>query len=208
MQWALDTCHLRRVIGKCQVRACLEGKHCYANGPCTCLQCCCCALLEELGRRLSQDLFGRKGCLASCPSNRAYSAFVRFPQESVQRHTLIETGPARVVHFWPGQLLSCGVLGLAPERSWHHGWCGKGSEPQQDWPGQPQSTSLWGYLWHLGALLSFPSHSHYQWWWSSLSPWVLPISSTSAMLSVLHSALLALTIQVRISLFFFFFRES
>lgn len=97
----------------------------------------------------------------------------------------------------PGQLPSCGCLG------WPWACHGKGSEPRQDWLGLPHSAGLGGWLWHLGALPPFPSHSHHQWWCSSLPHGVLPIPSTPLMLSVLHNTFLALTVPERISRGFF-----
>lgn len=94
---------------------------------------------------------------ASC--NGALWAFTTSSRESIQGHKLTETSPARVGHFWSEQLLSCGLPGLSWSGSWDHDQCRKASKQQQYWPGLAQSTHLWGYLWHLGAFLPFPSPS-------------------------------------------------
>lgn len=141
----------------------MEEQHCYANSPFTCLQCCCCALLEELGRRLSQDLFVRKGwppfnlvqgrrvqaCLPSCPLHTSPCPSQQSPlsickvSQTVCSSTQADCKqPSQAAHFRPEQLLSCGCLGWHWVRCGHHEQCGKGSEPLQDWLGLPQSTGL------------------------------------------------------------------
>lgn len=136
-----------------------EQQHYYANSPFTCLQCCCCAVLEALGRRLSQDLFVRKGwllfnlvqgrrvpaCLPSYPLHISLlltaEPLERLPglRQPAQVQELIAHSPARGVHTGPQQLLSCGCLGWHWVLCGHHKQCGQGSEPRQDWLGLPQS---------------------------------------------------------------------
>lgn len=184
----------------CSAAVVLSWKHWVEGFPRTYLwgRAGCCLIWSKAGE--CQPAFPPIPCTSPCSSQQSPWSVCQVSDSLLKYRSWLHTAQpggftlghssSWAVAAWAGTGCFVGITSSVG-RGQNHGRTG--------WGCHSQLWGLWGWLWHLGALPPFPSHSHHQWWCSSLPYGVLPLPSTPLMLSVLHNTFLALTVQERIS---------